>query len=97
MECDMVEYVLNKMDKEDKNKTSLGNIRKAFLEEIMRDDEASLTVDEQPMNQQNAIFDPCSNVAEQVFGNYGWKVGAIVALGMVDPKTPKADVQLEIG
>ena len=63
----------------------------------MRDDGASLTVDEQPMNQQNAIFDTCSNVAEQVFGNYGWKVGAIVALRKLDPKTPKADVQLEIG
>ena len=97
MECDMVDYVLNKMSKADKDKTSLANIIKAFLEKIVPHAGASSTVAEKPTDQPSAIFDPCSNVAQQTFANYGYKVGNIVAPGKTDPKKPKADVQYEIG
>ena len=97
MECDMVEYVLNKMSKTAKEQTSLSKISRDFLEKIVQSDGASSNVAEKPKDQPSAIFDPSSNVAQQTLANYGFKLGAIVALTKQDPKKPKADVQFEIG
>ena len=97
MECDMVDYVLNKMSKADKDKTSLADISKSFLEKTMPSDGAPSMVAQKPTDQPSAIFDPSSNVAQQTFANYGWKIGSIVAPSKTDPKKPKADVQFEIG
>ena len=97
MECDMVDYVLNKMSKADKEKTSLGDISRNLLAKITATGDAFPTVVVEQTSQSTSVFDPTSDVVQQTLANHGWKIGTLVALKKIDPKTPKADEQFEIG
>ena len=96
MECDMVEYIMDKMPKAVKDMTSLAIISKTYLDNILPNMSAPSTVVVLPTEPSNVIFDPTANVAQQSFANYGWKLGSIVAPKEADPAKPKADVQFEI-
>ena len=100
MECDMVEYILNKMPKEKSETLSLTLLSRAFItkvsgaENIESPSRADADMDE--LHQQ-AIFDPCSNVVTQTLNNMGWHIGSIVTPKMQEPNEPKADQQFELG
>ena len=104
MECDMVDYVLGKLSKEEKDRTSLASISKTYVDQVAPNvDQVAPNVEPKVQTSAEdeyeppAIFDPSANVAQQTFANYGWKLGAIVASNEIDKKKPTADRQFEIG
>ena len=99
MECDMVDFLFNKLTKEEKAATSIQMIVEKFIKVVSGEttqDEAAVAKDEP--NEGQPIFDPSVSVGRQTVVNLGWVVGAIVRTKKdADPKKPKADEQLEIG
>ena len=96
MECVMVDYILEKLPKDQRESMSLNSIVEDFISKVGAppavQDPPELPAD----SETNAeyMFDPTENVASQTLSNLGWHVGAIVTLKKgADPKKPKADVQ----
>lgn len=99
MECDMVDYILEKMEKKKRDETSLNSIVENFIQKVGggAPADAPQTVEAEPASTDDYMFDPSSNVAQQTLTNLGWKVGCIIALKKeMDPKQPRANEQFEI-
>ena len=96
MGCDMVEFITNKISKATKDKTGLAHINKAYMDNSLPGTGASSSsIVTLPEIATNVIFHPSSNIAQQTFANYGWKIGTIVAPKATDAEKPKTDVQFE--
>lgn len=82
MECDMVDYVFEKMSKDDRKATSLDCIADNFLKEVCgigaHDEQPSSSIVENAKSNAEDVFNPSENIAEQTMANLGWKPGVLL-------------------
>ena len=98
MECDMVDFVLNKVPKEKAADMSLQTIVDNFIRNVSTptDEGKSKSVEPASSTDGNYVFDPSRDVAQQTLSNLGWKIGNIVSPRKVREPCG-AVVQYEIG
>lgn len=99
MECKLVDYVLYKLPKAQRDKTSMNEICMTFIKTVSKteDDPEPKSAQHDEAVQDHGIFDPSMNVVKQTLKNLGWSVGSIIAEKVRDPKHPTADTEYEIG
>jgi len=97
MECNMVDFVLEKMSKEDRAKTNLTAIAEKFLKTMCFPKQEPAVDNADDDENAIPIFDPSQNVAVQTVANLGWTVGLLVGKKKAsDFKRPSKDEQFEI-
>ena len=99
MECDMVDFVLEKLPKEQREGVNLSLIVEGFIHKVTAPsvaEDKSTSAEPASSTAGNYVFDPTHDVAQQTLANLGWKVG-----NLVSPKKLKepscAGVQYEVG
>ena len=102
MECSMIEFVLSKMSKEDRNQTSLKAICGAFITKVADIEGVDIPsradqVVEAPSSSMQTSFDASTNVVQQTLSNHGWTIGAIVAMKKQEPKSPAWIINWKLG
>ena len=80
MECDMVDYVFEKMSKADLNDTSIDEIAENFLKEVCGVEKPISATGEEPEanNNDEDVFNPSENIVEQTMLNHGFRLGLIL-------------------